>query len=79
MIAKIFDQKKIFHDLIKKEVKIKFENYEIHDQILYIEKRLYISNNSKLKTKIIKDIHKFLSKKYAGKFFIYDKISIYYY
>ena len=47
--------------------------------MLYIKHYLYIFNNAELKIKIIKKIYKFLLKEYIEKFFIYNKISNYYY
>ena len=53
IVAKIFDQKKIFHNLIKNEIKLKLKNCEIYNDIFYIKKRIYVLNNVELKIKII--------------------------
>ena len=47
--------------------------------MLYVNLRLYVFNNAKLKIKIIKHIHESLSKKYVDKSFIYNKVNYYYY
>ena len=79
MIIKIVNQLKISHNLIKKKKKLKLSDYKIHNQMLYINSRLYVSNHSKLKTKIIKYIHEFPSNEYVKRSLIYDKINLYYY
>ena len=79
IVAKIFNQRKIPYDLIKNEIRIKLEDCEIYNDIFYIKKRIYVLDNAKLKTRIIKNIHESLLKEYVERLFIYDKINNYYY
>lgn len=79
MIIKIANLFKIFHNLIKKRVRLKLNDYEIYEKLLYIDQRLYILNDPEFKIKFIKYIYEFLLKEYAKKSSIYDKINCYYY
>ena len=79
MAAKTVNQFKIPYDLIKDGVRLELSDCEIHDQMLYIGPRLYVSNHLKLKTKIIKHIHESPSGGHAGRLSTYDKVSCHYY
>ena len=79
IITKIFEQKRIFYNLIKKRVRIELKNCEIYNDIFYIKSRFYVFDNLKLKTKIVKNTYKLLLNKHIKRSSIYEKINKYYY
>ena len=79
IMTKAVNQLKIFHDLIKERIRLELDDCEIHNQMLYIDSRLYIPNHSKLKTKIIKHIHESPPGGHAKRSSTYNKMSCHYY
>ena len=51
----------------------------MHENLLYINDKLYVFDDIKLRTKIIRDIHDSPSKNHVDKLFIYDRLFRYYY
>ena len=76
---KISRQKKFPFKIIKNNIKFELRNCKIQKNLLYVNNRFYILNNSKLYTKIIRNIHDPPSKKYANKLFIYNRFFHHYY
>ena len=65
--------------IIKNNIKLKLKNCEIHEDLLYINDKFYISDNSKLRIEIIRLVYDILFNKYIKRLFIYDRFSRYYY
>ena len=76
---KISRQRKFSFKIIKNNIKFELRDCKIQKNLLYINNRFYILNNSKLYIKIIKNIRDSFSKKYINKLFIYDRFFYYYY
>ena len=79
MIAKTAEYLRISHDLIKEGVRLKLEDYVIYNEMLYLESRLYISDSLELKIRIVKYIYEAFFGGHVGRFFIYNRLSSYYY
>ena len=47
--------------------------------MIYVRLRLYVPDNLNLRTSIIKNIYKSLSREYIGRLLIYNHVSTYYY
>ena len=77
LTIKEISNRKLF--LFYKNAKIKLEDYEVFNNLLYIVKRLYISNNLELQIKIINKLYKSRLRGYKRKIVIYIKVSKYYY
>lgn len=54
-------------------------NCKIHDDLLYVNNRFYVSNNSKLHIKIIKDIYNTSFDDYVNRLFINNRLFRYNY
>ena len=77
--VKILNERKLSFDIIKNNVKIELGDCKIHENLLYINDKLYVSDDIKLRTKIIRDIHDSSLKDHVDKLFIYNRLSRYYY
>lgn len=77
--AKISGQQRIPPDLVKEGIKIELGDCEVHDNMLYIGPRLYVPDDSRLRTQIIKDIHESPPGGHAGRSSTYDRVSTHYY
>ena len=63
---------KSFLNLFDKKMKIELKDYNILNNILYIETKLFVFNNFKLKIMIIKYVYKIFLEEYIDRFFIYS-------
>ena len=79
MHFKTFNNRRLFLKIIKNNLKLKLRNYHIHDELLYVNKRLYVSNVLKLRIKIIKNIYDISLKNHVDRFFIYNRLNKHYY
>ena len=71
--------KKFPFEIIKNHIKLKLKEYKVHENLLYINNRIYIFDVPEIRIRIIKNIHDFSSEDYANRLSIYDKIFVYYY
>ena len=76
---KILGERKLSLNIIKNNVKIELEDCKMHKDLLYINDKLYVFNDMKLRTKIIRDIHDFSLKDHVDKSFIYNRLFRHYY
>ena len=76
---KVSGERKLSLDIIKNNFKIELKDCKMHENLLYINDKLYISDDMKLRTKIIRDIHDFPSKNHVDKLFTYNRLFRYYY
>ena len=51
----------------------------MYKDLLYINDKFYVSDDMKLRTKIIRDIYDFPSENHVDKLFIYNRLFRYYY
>ena len=79
MAIKIVNQLKISHNFVKERVRLELSDYEIYNQMLYINFKLYVFDHLKFKIKIIKHIHEFSSSEHTRKSSTYNKMSYHYY
>ena len=79
MVAKTSGQRKIPHDLVKEGVRLELGDCEVHNNMLYVGRRLYVPERAELKTRIIKEIHVSPPGGHAGRSSTYDRVSSHYY
>ena len=79
MTIKVVNQLRIFHNFMKKRIRLELSDCEIYNQMLYINFKLYVFDHFEFKIKVIKYIYEFLSSEYAKKLSTYDKMNYYYY
>ena len=72
-------QKKLPLKIIKNNIKFELRDYKIYEDLLYINNKLYISNNPELRIKIIEDIYNSPLSGHADKLFTYNRFFHYYY
>ena len=72
-------ERKLFFEIIKNKVKLELRDCKIHENLLYINDKLYVSNNLNLRIIIIKDIYNTPFDEYANKSSIYNRLFRYYY
>ena len=77
--TKVLNQRKLFFEIIKNNVKLELKDCRIHKDLLYVNDKLYIFNDSKLRIKIIRDIYDISFGEHADKSFIYDRLFRHYY
>ena len=65
-------QRKLLLDIIKNNIKFELKDCKMHKNLLYINDKLYILNNLKLRIKFIKNIYNSLLNKHANRLFIYN-------
>ena len=63
----------------KYNLRLKLREYYIYKDLLYINNRLFISNKSELRTRILRIIHETLLEEYVNYFSIYERLSTYYF
>ena len=79
MNAKVIDARKLSRELIKKNYQLQLIDCELRDDMLYVQNRLYVSQNEVLYIEIIKHMHESSSASHFERFVIYDLINRYYY
>ena len=79
MHSKTFDDRRLPLEMIKNNLKLELKDCHIHYELLYVNERLYISNISELRTKIIRDIYDIPLEGHAGRLSIYDRLNKHYY
>ena len=77
--AKMSRQKKLPLEIIKNNVKLELRDCKIHEDLLYVNNRLYIPDDPELRTKIIRDIHDSPPGGHAGRSSTYNQLSRHYY
>ena len=77
--TKMLGQRKPPLNIIKNHVKLELEDYRVINDLLYISNRLYVFDNSKLRTEIIKNIYNISPGGHAGRLFTYNRLSRHYY
>ena len=65
--------------MIKNNLKLKLSDYYLHDELLYINNRLYVLNIPELRIKIIRGIYNSSLEGYTSRLLIYNRLSRYYY
>ena len=79
MHFKTFDNRRLPLKIIKNNLKLKLKDCYIYYELLYVNKRLYISNILELRIKIIKDIYNTSFEGHVDRLFIYNRLSKHYY
>ena len=79
MKAKRNGERKIPAKLIKKGVRLELGNCEIKDNLLWVNKCLYMPHSQTLRTDIIKHIHESPQGGHAGRTITYQRLSAHYY
>ena len=65
-------ERKLSLDIVKNNVKFESKNCKIHEDLLYINNKLYILNVLNFRIKIIKNIYNISFDEHANKSFIYN-------
>ena len=77
--AKTSQQRKIPQDLVKANIRIELKDCEVIDDLLYVNRRLYVPNVPTLHTAIIRQIHESPPGGHAGRASTYERVSRHYY
>ena len=73
------DLKRVFSNIIKKNVRLKLENCEIKNEFFWMKNKLYVFDKKKLHNVILKNIHESSSNEHAKRTIIYDRMFKKYY
>ena len=79
MASKAAGHQKIPLDLIKQGIYIELGDCEIHNAMLYINRKLYVPKVDDTRTKVLQTIYKTPSTSYARRTSTYLRTSLYYY
>ena len=79
MHVKMGGERKISQNLIKEELRIELEDYQVKNRMLYVRKKLYVFNVATLKIRIVKFIYDSLLDDHKERVSTYDRVSAHYY
>lgn len=80
MLAKTTEDRKVPPDIVRKEkIKLELGDCHIRNDLLYVKDRIYVPNDPKLKTSILKEIHESPPGGHAGRASTYKRLSRHYY
>ena len=71
--------RRVLADIVKSEVCLKLRDCEIKNELLWIKKRLYVSDNEVIQSAILKRIHNSSFEDHVDRATIYDRLSRNYY
>ena len=79
ILAKASGHRKLPLEIIKNKVKLELGDCTIHEDLVYVNDRLYVPDDPELRTEIIRMVHDLPPGGHAGRASTYDRLSRHYY
>ena len=79
MKAKRENLRRISINIIKKEVKLELDDYEIKNDLFWVKNKLYMLANESFHATLIKHIHESFFENHAKRIVTYDRVNTHYY
>ena len=79
MKSKRQEHRRIPVDITKTDVRLKFENCEIKENLFYVKNRVYVFQNDELYVEILRHIHETSSEGHVERVTTYDRVNRFYY